>query len=384
MPPPPSIIAHRGASGYRPEHTLAGYDLAIDQGADFLELDVVPTRDGALVIRHESEISRTTDVADHPEFADRRTTKTIDGREVTGWFTEDFTLAELKTLRAKERIPQHRPDNAAYDGLFEVPTLQEVTDLARRRSEETGRVIGLYPETKNATYFRSIGLPLERALVDALETAGYRGREAPVFIQSFEVASLKAVREMSDLPLSQLVGRGGRPYDFVAAGDPRTSADLLTPEGLAEVAAYADALGPDKDLIVPRDAEGNLGAPTSLVEDAHAAGLAVHPWTFRIEDVYLPRDCQGNLEAELRLFYSLGIDALHTDHPDVAYALREPLGEPGLTDARIALRALASGAALSPERVAAYDLNRSGALDLDDVVRMLHRIAAAPRAGCGR
>jgi glycerophosphoryl diester phosphodiesterase len=233
----PIVIGHRGASGYRPEHTLASYTLAIEMGADFIEPDLVSTRDHVLVTRHENEISGTTDVADHPEFAARRTTKTIDGNPVTGWFTEDFTLAELRTLRARERLPEIRPLNTAFDGLYQVPTFDEVIQLAKRHR------VGIYPETKHPTYFDSIGLSLEEPLVRALNANGYRGRDAKVFIQSFEVANLKALRRMTRVPLVQLVDATGKPYDFVVAGDPRTYADLVTPAGLEEVAGYARGLG---------------------------------------------------------------------------------------------------------------------------------------------
>ena len=325
----PIVIGHRGASGYRPEHTLAAYKLAIDMGADYIEPDLVSTKDHVLVARHENEISGTTDVADHPEFADRKTTKTIDGVAVTGWFTEDFTLAELRTLRAKERLPDIRPANTAFDGLYQIPTFQQVINLAKRRH------VGIYPETKHPTYFRSIGLPLEEPLLATLRASGYRGSNAPVFIQSFEVGNLKALSRKTRLPLVQLLDATGRPYDFVVSGDPRTYADLATPEGLAEIATYADGIGPNKNLIVPRDAQNRLTSPTTLVRDAHRVGLLVHPWTFRRENTFLPEDFRqgnpaspvylqatGDFPAELRLFYKLGIDGLFTDNPDVAVAVR--------------------------------------------------------------
>ena len=325
----PIVIGHRGASGYRPEHTLASYRLAIDMGADYIEPDLVSTKDHVLVARHENEISGTTDVADHSEFADRKTTKTIDGVAVTGWFTEDFTLAELKTLRAKERLPDVRPANTAFDGLYQIPTFQQVINLAKRRR------VGIYPETKHPTYFRSIGLPLEEPLLATLRANGYRGPNAPVFIQSFEVGNLKALSRKTRLPLVQLLDATGRPYDFVVSGDPRTYADLATPEGLAEIATYADGVGPNKNLIVPRDAQNRLTSPTTLVRDAHRAGLLVHPWTFRRENTFLPEDFRqgnpaspvylqatGDFPAELRLFYKLGVDGLFSDSPDVAVAVR--------------------------------------------------------------
>jgi glycerophosphoryl diester phosphodiesterase len=330
----PLVIAHRGASGYRPEHTLAAYELAIEQGADFIEPDVVSTRDGVLVARHENEISGTTDVASRPEFAARRATKTIDGKEETGWFVEDFTLAELKTLRACERLPDVRPKSAAFDGQFQVPTIQEVLELAKRKSKETGRVVGVYPETKHPTYHRSMGLPLEEKLVALLKDAGYAGRDAPAFLQSFEVANLKALRRMTDTRLVLLIdarataeGKGefGRPYDFVAAGDARTYGHLLTPAGLKEVAAFADGIGPPKGCIVPADGQGRLLPPTTLVRDAHAAGLLVHAYTFRAEPKFLPAGYGGDALKEYEQFFGLGIDGVFSDQPDLAVKARSRL-----------------------------------------------------------
>jgi glycerophosphoryl diester phosphodiesterase len=325
----PLVIGHRGASGYRPEHTLAAYQLAIGMGADYIEPDLVSTKDHVLVARHENEIGGTTDVAAHPEFADRRTTKMIDGNPVTGWFTEDFTLAELRTLRARERLPELRPDNTVFDGLYQVPTLQEVIDLAK----EAG--VGIYPETKHPTYFDSIGLSLEEPLVATLDANGYRGPKAPVFIQSFETANLRQLNRMTRVPLAQLLDATGRPYDFVVAGDPRTYADLATPAGLEEIAGYADGVGVNKNLIVPRDADQNLLDPTTLVRDAHRAGLQVHAWTFRNENNFLPADFRqgnsaspaylrapGDAPAEYRLFFRLGVDGLFSDNPDTAVASR--------------------------------------------------------------
>ncbi|MFL6192251.1 MAG: glycerophosphodiester phosphodiesterase [Actinomycetes bacterium] len=325
----PLVIGHRGASGYRPEHTLASYRLAIEMGADYIEPDLVSTKDHVLVTRHENNIADTTDVAAHLEFASRRTTKTIDGTPVTGWFTEDFTLAELRTLRAKERLPDLRPANTAFDGLYPVPTFQEVVDLAKRHR------VGIYPETKHPTYFDSIGLSLEEPLLATLRANGLTGPRAKVFIQSFETANLKELHAKTRLPLVQLIDATGRPYDFVVAGDPRTYADLVTPAGLAEIATYADGIGPNKDLIVPRDSAGKLQTPTSLVRDAHRAGLAVHPWTFRRENDFLPLDFRqgnpaspeflrapGDLPAELRLFLRLGVDGVFSDNADVAVATR--------------------------------------------------------------
>lgn len=314
---PAIVIAHRGASGERPEHTLASYELAIAQGADFIEPDLVLTRDGVLVSRHENEISETTDVADHPEFAGRKATKTIDGKAVTGWFTEDFTLAELKTLRARERLPKLRSTD--YDGKYEVPTFAEILDLLARVNSARAHPVGVYPETKHPSYFAGIGLPHEAPLLALLDRYGYRGRAAPVFIQSFEVANLKAIRAKSDLPLIQLMDGEGGPAD-----DPHASyAVMASPAGLKAVAAYADGIGPNKTMVIPRSAIGTLGAPTSLVRDAHAAGLKVHPWTFRRENYFLPlRDKgginpagHGDLRDEIRTYLKTGIDGLFSDNP---------------------------------------------------------------------
>jgi glycerophosphoryl diester phosphodiesterase len=325
----PIVIGHRGAAGYRPEHTLASYQLAIEMGADFIEPDLVSTKDHVLVARHENDISATTDVASHPEFADRRTTKVVDGVQITGWFTEDFTLAELKTLRAKERIPEVRPQNTAFDGTQQIPTLQEVIDLAKRSH------VGIYPETKHPTYFRSIGLPLEEPLIATLRANDLDHPNSPVFIQSFEVGNLQRLHGMTKLPLVQLIDAQGKPFDFVVSGDPRTYADLITPAGLREIATYARGIGPNKNLIVPRDSANRLQQPTTLVRDAHRAGLVVHPWTFRNENTFLPADfrqgdpaspeflrARGDSPAEYRLFFGLGVDGLFSDDADTAVATR--------------------------------------------------------------
>jgi len=326
----PIVIAHRGASGVRPEHTLAAYTLAIRQGADVIEPDLVITKDEVLVARHENEIGGTTDVAEHPEFADRRTTRTIDGGPVTGWFTEDFTLAELKTLRAKERLPLVRPGNTAYDGRFEVPTFEEVLDLAKRESLRRGRVIGVAPETKHPTYFRSIGKNLEDPLVRTLNRRGLNHRRSPVTVQSFETANLKALAKRVRVPLAQNVNPSGRPYDHVVSGDPVTYDDMVTPAGLKAMARYADVLSAEKSVLVPRDASGALSTPTTVIRDAHRAGLEVYAWTFRAENQFLPADLRdgtdptahGDLDAELRVFYRLGIDGVFSDFPDLAVAAR--------------------------------------------------------------
>lgn len=348
--PAPLVITHRGASGYVPEHTLAAYWLAIEQGADYIEPDLVITRDGVLVARHENAIAilnadgsvreATTDVVDRPEFASRKTTKLIDGQRITGWFTEDFTLAELKTLRARERLPQVRAANTRFDNMFEVPTLAEVLELVkaaneRRRDEaRDGRKprhpIGVYPETKHPTYFQSIGLPLEEPLVKTLRRHGFEGRHAPVFIQSFETANLRKLRRMTNVPLVQLLSASGRPYDFVVSGDPRTYADLAKPAGLAEIATYAQGIGANTNLMIPLVA-GRLGTPTSLVDDAHRAGLVVHGWTFRAENVFLPDDFDvgtdptalGQLDGQIRTFLRLGMDGFFTDHPFLGRQARD-------------------------------------------------------------
>ncbi|EJE53272.1 glycerophosphoryl diester phosphodiesterase [Acidovorax sp. CF316] len=340
-PPTPTVIAHRGASALRPEHTLAAYQKAIDDGADIIEPDLVITKDGVLVARHENAIAilnadgsvkeATTDVVDRPEFAARKATRSIDGQAITGWFTEDFTLAELKTLRARERIPAQRPANVAYNGQFEIPTLQEVIDLAKTQSAKTGRTIGIYPETKHPTYFQSIGQPLEAPLLAVLEKNGWNHKQAPVFVQSFEVANLQAIRKLSTVRLVQLVAPSGRPYDFVAQGaaNTRSYADLVTAEGLRQVASYANAVGPFKTLVVPVK-DGVLGEPTALVANARAAGLSVHIWTLRPENSFLPTSlrkapasdatARGDSIAEITAYLRAGVDGFFTDDSAVGRA----------------------------------------------------------------
>lgn len=320
-PAQPIVIAHRGASAERPEHTLEAYDLAITQGADFIEPDLVMTKDGILVARHENEISETTDVAARPEFAARRTTRTIDGRPVTGWFIEDFTLAEIHTLRARERLPQLRPANTAYDGRFSVPTFAEVLALAQRRSRETGRTIGTYPELKHPAYFREIGLPMEAALVTELARFDLTSRSSPVFIQSFEVGVLERLDRLTDVRLIQLLSDAGSPFDRPDL----TYRAMATPTGFAAIRRYADGVGPAKALILPRDALGRSTSPTRFVADAKAAGLLVHPWTFRPENHFLPAELRrgedprahGDMAAEVRMFLDLGVDGVFTDAPQV-------------------------------------------------------------------
>ena len=338
----PLVIGHRGASGYVPEHTLVSYFIAIQQGADYAEPDLVMTQDGVLVARHENEIGGTTDVAAHPRFARRRTVKRIDGIEQEGWFSEDFTLAELKTLRARERIPEVRPANKRFNGQFEIATFDEVLRLIRSLNEQRTaaarqvgaappKPIGIYPETKHPTYFDGLKLSMDRPLLQSLKRYGYEGRRAPVFIQSFEVGNLRRLRKKTQVPMVQLIEARGAPYDFVAAGDSRTYADLITPAGLRDIARYADAIGPSKTLVIPRLAEGSLASPTSLVTDAHAAGLGVHPWTFRAENHFLPTEGLGpreatelgDLGAELTAYLDTGIDGFFTDHPDLGVRIRD-------------------------------------------------------------
>jgi glycerophosphoryl diester phosphodiesterase len=330
--PQPIVIAHRGASGYAPEHTLVSYFIAIEQGADYVEPDLVMTRDGVMVARHENEIGGTTDVAERREFADRRTTKVVDGASITGWFTEDFLLEELKSLRARERIPELRPANTRLDGRLEIPTLEEILALVRGveegrrvRARELGlpapEPIGVYPETKHPSYFAGIGLAMEERLVETLERYDYRGREGRAFLQSFETGNLRVLSRLTQLPLVQLIEAAGAPYDFVQRGDRRTYADLVTPKGLEEIAAYASCIGPAKGLVIPRDGEGKLMQPTSLVADCHAAGLKVHPWTFRAEGAFLPAGL--DLEGELQEFLTAGMDGFFTDQADIGVRARD-------------------------------------------------------------
>lgn len=329
-PKTPIVIAHRGASGLRPEHTALAYDLAIDQGCDFIEPDLVPTKDGHLVARHENEIGGTTDIASRPEFAGRKATKTIDGQQVTGWFTEDFTLAELKTLRARERLPQLRPANTRYDGQAQLLTFDEVVAIARAGSQRTGRTIGVYPEMKHPTYFASVGLPLEDRLAALLKTHDLDSATAPVFVQCFEVGPLKTLRGKTKARLVQLTAGEGGPADLPNV----TYAQICSPSGLKDLALYADGLGAEKTQIVPQDAE-NLLPATSLVKDAHAAGLVVHPWTVRAENYFLPASLRrgdpaaadylaqpGEVDVLLKALYAAGVDGVFSDFPGLAVAAR--------------------------------------------------------------
>ena len=328
----PLVVGHRGASGYRPEHTLAAYQLAIDLGADWVEPDLVSTRDGVLVARHENEIGGTTDVAQHPEFASRRTTKTIDGVALTGWFTEDFTLAELKTLRAVERIPGVRQENTLYDGRYEVPTLREVLELVRSESQRTGRTIGVVPETKHPTYFDGLGLSLEEPLVATIEEFGYDDARDAIALQSFEISNLKDLNTKTDVRLVQLYGGGrGKPWDVTVAGGTTTYDSMATATGMRAIRAYADVLGPDKARVIPVGADGALGRPTAFVRDAHRLRLGVVPYTFRNENQFLPPalrrgtdpNAYGDALAEYEAFYAAGVDGVFSDNPDAALAARD-------------------------------------------------------------
>ncbi|XP_023937691.2 uncharacterized protein LOC112045652 [Bicyclus anynana] len=330
----PVIIAHRGASGYAPEHTLGSYALAITMGADYVEPDLVMTKDGQLISRHDNELGLTTDVANRTEFADRYRTQTIDSNAVSGWFTEDFTLAEIKSLRAIERIPDTRPGNARMDGAFQVLTFQEIIDLVKSLQISQRRTIGIYPEIKHSSHFKKLGLPMEELVVNTFHQNGYRDSDAPVYIQSFEINNLKELKRITNLRLLQLYdSKSLQPADQVLLGADITYGNMSTPEGLAEVAKYASAVGPDKSYIIPRNEDNSLGDPTSFVADAHAVGLKVHPYTFRAENTFLPKEFQsdnplkearGDLTGELQKFVEAGIDGLFSDQPDIALRFRGP------------------------------------------------------------
>lgn len=318
-----------------PEHTLAGYRLAIEQGADYIEPDLVMTRDAVLVARHENEIGSTTDVAAHPEFAARRRSQSVDGLDVTGWFTEDFTLAELKTLRARERLPQLRPENCRFDGQSTIPTFAEILALLAginsSRVAQDRQAVGVYPETKHPSHFAALGMALETPLLEALEALGH---QAPVYIQSFETGNLRALRRITRHPLVQLVEAQGAPWDLARTGDGRDYAALVRPRGLASVAEYAQAIGVHKRLVIPLDSRGCLAEPTSLVADAHRAGLAVHAWTFRAENEFLPAElrrgpgaaARGDMEAEIRRYLQADIDGFFTDFPDLGRSSADRFG----------------------------------------------------------
>jgi len=315
--PKPLVIAHRGASGERPESTLMAFTLAIAEGADFIEPDLVLSKDGHFVVRHENEISGTTNVASHPEFAARKTTKTIDGQSITGWFTEDFTLAELKTLRARERLPALRPGSAAFDGQAEIPTYKEVIDLAKAESRRLGRTIGAYPEMKHPSYFAALGMPMEQRLADALKAYDLDSKSAPVFVQCFEVEPLKTIGRMTKARRVMLIGQGAALVDVKSAA------------GIKAIAAFAEGLGPEWPLVIPI-VDGGLGPATALVADAHAAGLAVHPWTVRAENAFLPPKLRrgtapadhGDVDAAYKALFASGIDGLFSDFPGLAVKAR--------------------------------------------------------------
>jgi glycerophosphoryl diester phosphodiesterase len=304
-----TVIGHRGAAGYRPEHTLESYRLAFAHRAEAVEPDLVMTADGVAVLRHETEIGATTDVALHPEFAGRHTARVVEGREVTGWFCEDFTLAELKTLRAVERLPARRPGNTRWDGLLEIATFDELLMLLAEESRRRGRRVGLYAELKSPAHLASVGLPVEDAVLGALRDHGLDRRGSGVQLQSFETGSLRMLRERTDLPLVQLVEAAGAPADLVAAGDPTTYDDLCSPGGLRAVARYADAIGV---------AHQRLLARPELVEEAHVAGLRVLAWTVRHDD---PEGC-AQVEADVRTLLDAGVDGLFSDHPDATLRVR--------------------------------------------------------------
>jgi glycerophosphoryl diester phosphodiesterase len=350
---PPLVIGHRGASGYLPEHTLEAYKLAIEQGADFIEPDLVMTKDGYLIARHEPMLGGTTNVGDLPEFASRKRTMKVDGIDTTDWFAADFTITEIRQLRARQAAAER---DQSHNGKFLIPTLQEVIALARAESARTGRTIGIYPETKHSAWHAAVGLPLEPSLVGSLNAVGWTTKDAPVIIQSFEVANLKALRRLTNVRLVQLVDAddvdkdGGivlaapydKPYDFVITGDKRTFKDLVTRQGLAEIKTYADGVGPWKPYIMagrqeigadgkPKDlnADGKIDEqdrimlpPTSLVQDAHAAGLFVHTWTFRNEPRRVASTFKGDPVAEMKAYFALGIDGLFSDFPDTAVKAR--------------------------------------------------------------
>ena len=351
----PLVIGHRGAAGYLPDHTLEGYKKAIAMGADFIEPDLVATSDGVLVARHEPNITGTTDVSKRAEFASRKTKKMVDGVEEEGWFASDFTLAELKTLRAIQPLSDRDPQ---FNGQFQIPTFVEVLDLAKSEGAKAGRTVGVYPETKHPTYHAALGLPLEDRLLATLAQYGYTTKASPVIVQSFEVANLKYLRSKTQVRLVQLVDGNDlnadgsidltapydKPYDFAVVGDTRTFASLLTPAGLQQVKTYADGIGPWKPYLIPSklvdnnkdgkpdDLNGDgkiderdrvMMAPTDVVKNAHAAGLFVHPYTFRSEAKRLASDFKGDPKAEYRLFYQLGVDGVFSDFPDQAKAARD-------------------------------------------------------------
>jgi len=332
----PAVVAHRGASGDRPEHTIEAYRMAIRMGADDIELDLVATRDGVLVARHESELSVTTDVAAHPEYADRFTSRVLDGVEREGWFTDDFTLAELKRLTARERYPGLRPASATYDGACGIPSLNEVLAMVHAETVRCGRSIGVMAELKHAAHHDALGLPLDRALLSDLRRHGLDHPRSRVTVMSFETTVLRRLAGQTGVPLVQLLDDADRrPADLAAAGDPTTYADLCTPEGLALIDEYADGIGPRLSLVLPRDGDDNVAGPSTLVRDAHRLWLTVHVWTLRGENHFLPANLRrpggpaapGDLAGVARLLLDAGVDGLITDHPGATVrALEDWLG----------------------------------------------------------
>lgn len=327
------VVGHRGASALRPEHTLASYQKAIDDGADFIEPDLVSTKDGVLVTRHENEIGGTTNVSTLSQFADRKITKNIDGKDLTGWFTEDFTLSELQQLKARERIPEFRPANTAYNDLYPVPTLEQVIELAEANYKKTGKIIGLYIETKHPTYFKNHNLAMEDALLKTLAKYKYTRDIAPVYLQSFEVSNLKYLKDQLDLhktikhaQIIQLYdAKTSQPADFVESGETKTYADLATAQGLKDVAKYANGVGPSKGYILNFNSKGSVQT-TSFISDAHTVGLKVHPYTFRPENNFLPAPlkcsqdkpaerCPTGALKEFEAYFKAGVDGVFTDDP---------------------------------------------------------------------
>lgn len=346
----PIVIGHRGASAYRPEHTAMSYKLAIQQGADFIEPDLVMTRDGILVARHENEIGRTTDVATHPEFASRKVPRSIDGETFTGWFVEDFTLAELKTLRARERRPDARPQSAAYDGREPVLTLQEIIGIAKAGAAARGRPVGLYVELKNPDYFRGLGLPMEKSLIDVLTANGLNTSDAPVIIQSFWPSALMTLRQLTPIKLMFLVNSQAPPASVMAANHIANWSDVWSPDGLKRIAAFADIVGPETQIILPRDTDGRSLPPSAFVANAHAAGLSVHVWSVNPENQDLPLDLRcgdpaaptfphqpGDVATQARRLFAQAVDGAFSDAPDVLVKVRSEgasawatsLGSPG-------------------------------------------------------
>lgn len=323
---PPVVIAHRGCSGERPEHTRAAYERAIEQGADYIEPDLVMSRDGCLIVRHENEIGGTTDVADHSRFAHRRTRRQIDGQMVEGWFTEDFTLAELKTLRARERLPELRPQSAAFDGQEAVLTFDEVVAIAKAASARTGRTIGVAPELKHPSHFAALSLDLEGAFIEAVHRLDLQDATRSLIVQCFEVGPLERLSRLIPASLLQLMDVSGGPEDR----SDLTYQDMATPEGMADIARYATMIGVNSKMVVPWDNADNAISPTRLIPDAHAAGLEVVVWTMRAENLFLPRQYRrgasegthGDLDSYLRQIYSLGVDAVFSDYPAAAVAAR--------------------------------------------------------------